>query len=574
MINFDEKLAGLLIPVFAMRRDGDLGIGDTEAVKQAIDFCARNNATVLQLLPINETGGDNSPYNAISSVALDPVLATVAPNTVPGLTTEAFNEIAQPALLTRLREGAVQYNDVKQLKFRLFRAAFDNFVKTAAPADREKFEKFKKEEAHWLPAYTLFRMLVNLNNNNSAWTQWPAEMRTPQGAEQWLAKQTDKDELSKAREFCAFVQWNCHQQWMAVRAHADKQGVGLMGDIPFGVSRYSADVWEHQDLFDLDWSGGAPPEPFFKDDEFTAKWGQNWGLPLYRWDRHREQNFSWWRQRVTECTKVFHYFRIDHVLGFFRIYAFPWEPERNGEFLKLSQKEAQSRTGGRLPKFMPRADQDPRDAEQNAAEGRALLEVILDAAGSAGVVSEDLGMVPDYVRPLLQQMRIPGFTIPYWERSKDQELKPKETLPDINLATYATHDHMPLVLFYEEMVRNWKGPDGDAGWLEMQRLMRFLGLDDRHPPEEYSLQLHEAFLRALFETPCWLAILMITELLMSTERFNQPGTSGESNWSRRLDHPLDWFEHNQPFAERIRLFARLVKETSRLSLARQVGTIR
>src|SRR4051812_41670746 len=99
MIDFNEKLAGLLIPVFAMRRDGDLGIGDTEAVKQAIDFCARNHAAVLQLLPINETGGDNSPYNAISSVALDPVLATLAPDMVPGLTSEAFDKIAKPDLL-------------------------------------------------------------------------------------------------------------------------------------------------------------------------------------------------------------------------------------------------------------------------------------------------------------------------------------------------------------------------------------------------------------------------------------------------------------------------------------------
>jgi 4-alpha-glucanotransferase len=243
MINFDEKLAGLLIPVFAMRRDGDLGIGDTEAVKQAIDFCARNHAAVLQLLPINETGGDNSPYNAISSAALDPVMATVAPDMVPGLTPEAFNKIAEPALVAGLREGAVNYGAVKQLKFKLFRAAFDNFVKTAGSADLEKFEKFKTEASRWLPAYTLFRMLVDLNSNNSAWTQWSAETRTPQGAENWLAKQPNKDELSKTREFFAFVQWNCHRQWLAVREYADKQGVALMGEFRFGVSLYSAFVW-------------------------------------------------------------------------------------------------------------------------------------------------------------------------------------------------------------------------------------------------------------------------------------------------------------------------------------------
>ena len=100
-----------------------------------------------------------------------------------------------------------------------------------------------------------------------------------------------------------------------------------MGDIPFGVNLYSADVYSRRDEFALDWSGGAPPEPYFKDDEFTQKWGQNWGIPLYRWDVMRTRNLDWWRQRVRGVRKIFHVFRIDHVLGFYRIYAFPWRPD-------------------------------------------------------------------------------------------------------------------------------------------------------------------------------------------------------------------------------------------------------
>ena len=124
-----------------------------------------------------------------------------------------------------------------------------------------------------------------------------------------------------------------------------------MGDIPFGVSYYSADVFARPNEFALDWSGGAPPEPYFKDDQFTQKWGQNWGIPLYRWNVMRTNNFAWWRERVRGVRNFFHVFRIDHVLGFYRIYAFPWRPLRNKEFLSLSWDEMLQRTGGKAPHF-------------------------------------------------------------------------------------------------------------------------------------------------------------------------------------------------------------------------------
>jgi 4-alpha-glucanotransferase len=147
-------------------------------------------------------------------------------------------------------------------------------------------------------------------------------------------------------------------------------------------------------------------------------------LPLYRWQAHKDEKYSWWRQRVKKCVEIFHYFRIDHVLGFFRIYSFPWVPERNQEFLNLTNEEAEKLTEGRLPQFLPRSDEKPEWAEENCEDGRQLLTMILNAAGGAGVVAEDLGsLVPDYVRPLLKELGIPGFTIPYWELNEDRSLK-------------------------------------------------------------------------------------------------------------------------------------------------------
>lgn len=584
MIDTKTKLAGILVPVFALRRDNDLGIGDTKATIDAIDFCARNSCAVLQVLPINETGGDNSPYNAISSVALDPVLLTLTPDMVPGLTDEILNRHAPETVKSQLQKGAVNYGQVKKVKYDLLRDAFENFRKndlggsgSKNSAQGEEFRKFQKEQAAWLTNYTLFRTLVDLNGGNTAWPRWIEDQRTPEKAEKWAKNNNpEAKRIEDTRELFAYIQWIAYSQWNAVRKYADERGIGLMGDIPFGVSRYSADVWAHQDLFDLDWSGGAPPETWFKDDKFTAKWGQNWGLPIYEWGHHRQQKFAWWRQRVQKCVEIFHYFRIDHVLGFFRIYSFPWIPERNGEFLNLTEEQAKKKTGGRLPQFLPRSDEEEEWAEQNAADGRALLEMVLDAAGKHGVVAEDLGgMVPDYVHPTLQELKIPGFTIPYWTRTEDQELVPKEELPEISLATYATHDHQPLKVYYEEMVKRWHSDEeGPAGWLDVQRLMRWLELDEENPPAKFTPQLHQAFTKSLLETPCWLAVFMITDLLGTTERFNQPGTSGESNWSRRLDMPLSGYETNAPFCERLQDFRKLVNETGRLPRTVQVGTIR
>ena len=165
----------------------------------------------------------------------------------------------------------------------------------------------------------------------------------------------------------------------------------------------------------LDWSGGAPPEPTFKDDAFTQKWGQNWGIPLYRWDAMRANNFQWWRERVRAVRRIFHLFRIDHVQGFYRIYAFPWRPRRTNNSFHSIEHQMLERTGGRAPHFVPRDDDTPENREANKREGEEYLRVVLEEAGTARVVGEDLGVVPDYVRPNLRSLGIAGFKIPQWE---------------------------------------------------------------------------------------------------------------------------------------------------------------
>jgi 4-alpha-glucanotransferase len=579
MIDPKLKLCGVLIPVFALRREGSLGIGDTEAMRKAVEFCSRNNLTVLQVLPINETGGDNSPYNAISSIALDPVLMTVEPHLIPGLTAAEYSEITSKAEYKGEDRDSVHYNTVKAVKNELLKAAWKKFSaelnSNKDSLEVKAFAAFEKEHKDWLEPYTLFRTLVDVHGGNACWTQWQPEQQTRKSAEEWAASSTNASKIADTRRFYAYVQWLAFKQWTDLRKYADEFGVKLMGDIPFGVSRYSADVWSERNLFEIGWSGGAPPEPLFQSDPFTAKWGQNWGIPLYKWDAHKKENYQWWRRRIQRLTDIFHYFRIDHVLGFFRMYAFPWIPERNHEFVELDEDEAKEITGGDLPEFKPRKDYPEKLGKVNCEEGKARLKVIMDAAGENGVVAEDLGMVPWYVRPLLHEIGIPGFAIPIFERDEeDKEFKDKSELHPCSLATYGTHDHMPLAMYYDDLVTRWHGPDGHEAWLDVQRLMRFLGRDDENPPKEFTDELHEDFEKALLETPCWLALFMMPDILGTYEQFNVPGTADAGNWSRRLAKTLEDYENDELYGPKIKRLSKLIAETDRLASRSPARTVK
>jgi 4-alpha-glucanotransferase len=331
-----------------------------------------------------------------------------------------------------------------------------------------------------------------------------------------------------------------------------------MGDIPFGVSYFSADVWAAPELFDHQWSGGAPPERNFDGDAFVLKWGQNWGVPLYLWEAHRATQFAWWRQRARKVEAAFHLFRIDHVLGFYRIYGFPWRPTRNAEFLPLTPEEAMMRTGGELPRFLPNDDDTPEHKAANRAQGEELLRVLQAEAGARALVGEDLGTVPDYVRPSLLSLGIPGFKVPQWEDEPDGRLTPGAEYPRCSIATYATHDHDPLRVFWEKrmatILQALERPEElaaerDRAWREVRQLAEWAGFE---VPSMMAFEaVHEPLLEALFRCNSWLAVVMITDLLGTEQRFNVPGSVGDMNWSARL--PADWAKqasgHNARIAE-------------------------
>jgi 4-alpha-glucanotransferase len=559
----DKKIAGVLVPLFALRGENDLGIGDLGALREFIDWAAEVGFKLVQLLPINETGADNSPYNAISAMAIEPTTLYLAPNSPEDLTREDFDAVTADVDLANLRHGEVKYRHVKKLKRRLLEKAFANFSGRAGKERQLEFRAFCEEEAGWLDDYALFRLLMEENDESAAWTRWPAQHQSIKRARAWL-RDLPQDRQAAIRDrqnLFRYVQWIAYQQWGEIKSYAEEREVAVMGDIPFGVSYYSADVFARPDEFALDWSGGAPPEPYFKDDEFTQKWGQNWGIPLYRWDRMRANNFEWWRVRVRAVRHIFHLFRIDHVLGFYRIYAFPWRPRKNKQFLPLEREEMLERTGGRAPHFAPRDDETSENCDANKREGEEYLRVVLEEAGATRVIGEDLGTVPDYVRPNLRSLGIAGFKIPQWEVYHEQ-VTPGDKYERLSVATYTTHDHKPIRALWEEAFER-PTATSDQSRFELTKIAVFAGFDPKIDKMDFEKNFYSAIMEALFKSEAWIAIVMITDLLAQKYRFNVPGTAANLNWTRRMQSSVAQLRAGRKTQARMRLIHNLLEKTGR-----------
>src|SRR5438093_1446052 len=462
----EKRIAGILVPLFALRGENDLGIGDLGALREFIGWASEIGFKLVQLLPINETGADNSPYNAISAMAIEPTTLRLGPDSPEDLTRDDFNSVVADVDLGRLWRGGVKYRHVKKLKRRLLEKAFVNFSGRAGKERQLVFETFCQEEAVWLDDYA------------------------------------------------------------------------------------------------LDWSGGAPPEPYFKDDEFTQKWGQNWGIPLYRWDRMRANNFAWWRERVRAIRRIFHLFRIDHVLGFYRIYAFPWRPRKNKQFLPLDRPEMLERTGGRAPHFAPRDDETSENCDANKREGEEYLRVAVEAAGATRVIGEDLGAVPEYVRPSLRSLGIAGFKIPQWEVYHEQ-VTPGDRYERLSVATYTTHDHKPLRALWEEAFER-PAATSEQSRFELAKIALFAGFDPKIDKVDFEKDFYPAIMEALFKSEAWITIVMITDLLARRYRFNVPGTAANLNWTRRMQRSVAQLRSSRKAQARMRLIRGLLEKNGRI----------
>jgi 4-alpha-glucanotransferase len=289
----------------------------------------------------------------------------------------------------------------------------------------------------------------------------------------------------------------------------------------------------------------------FEHDRFLQQWGQNWGIPLYRWDEMQARGFPWWKQRIRRLTEIFQIFRIDHILGFYRIYAFPWRPQRNWEFAELTHEQAAARNDGRLPRWFMRPDDTDDNKAANLHDGDARLRAIIEAAGSNEIVAEDLGWVPDYVRPHLASLGIPGFRIPHWDCNEQGHPLAGNLFPECSFATYSTHDHDPLGAIWnacQSATNRHHGHHSNSPEAEAARgagralriLAEFAGIPvpDNGLWPRFSESLLWRFIKVLFASNSRYAALMITELFSLDDRINRPGSNGGENWRFRLPWTL------------------------------------
>jgi len=501
----EGRHAGVLVPLFSIPSGRSWGIGEIGDIARFATWLRVAGHDFMQLLPVTEIAADEtSPYSAMTAMAIDSIYISLAD--VPEFQAIGGESIASPparyALDAVRRSRRVLYEGVRALKRAALRAAFEQIVESGRlePRRAEAFDAFVARERWWLEDYARFRAIRQTSGR--PWIEWPQPLRTREPAALAAADRQLRPEI----HFYRYVQWIADEQWRAAREQA---GVGLFGDVPFTVSGDSADVWARQGEFCVDVSVGTPPDAF-------SETGQNWGLPVYRWDVVEAGGDEWPRQRARRSTALYDAYRIDHVVGFYRTFV---RPLTSGPLY----------SPGRAREFEPYFS--PGDEPAQRAQGERILAAFRSA--EALVVAEDLGIIPDFVRESLASLGVPGFRVLRWDRDWHARGRPfgdPRSWPASSVGVSGTHDTASL-----------------AGWWEtvdVEERTAFLAIPDLarrgfSPSTPFGPELRDAVLETILGSGSAFVITPIQDLFGWRDRINVPATTGPQNWTWRLPWPSD-----------------------------------
>jgi 4-alpha-glucanotransferase len=515
--------AGIVVPLFSIPSRTSWGIGEIPDLPLLARWLESAGLDFVQLLPVNEMQeGQSSPYSALSAMAIDPIFIAIGQ-------VEEFRDAGGELSLSpkdrRSIDGArassfVDYTAVRAVKASAFRRAFGEFLArhwSTASTRARQFRDFTERERWWLKDYALFRALHD-ENRGCYWLKWEPGLRSREPA----ALAAAGERLSRSILYYQYLQWLADDQWRLARRACGS--TGIFGDFPFIVSGHSADVWARQDEFRVDASVGVPPDAF-------SETGQDWGLPVYRWDVIEESGDEWLRQRAARCAALYDGFRIDHLVGFYR--TFVREPDGRTYFV-------------------------PESESAQLAQGERLLKTF--ATVGSRIIAEDLGTVPDFVRESLARFRLPGLKVFRWEREWNEEGQPfrdPAQYPADSVATSGTHDT-------ETLAEWWDG----AGRDERQAVIASPGLCDAGiaADEPYGDHVRDVLLEMLFASASDLVLIPMQDVFGWRERINTPASHNDRNWTWRLPWPVEDLTMLPAPVERARFLRHLTQRHRRTAV--------
>jgi 4-alpha-glucanotransferase len=461
-----------------------------------VDFLADTGMKYWQVCPLGPTGFGDSPYQCFSAFAGNPYLVDLEEFLEDG-----FLDPNDLEPLRSLPETVVDYGAQWQFRWLILRKAFEGFRAKARPDQQAAFTDFRQATQEWLEAYCLF-MAIKSQFDSRSWQEWPSDAQRYGLAKRRFRTKELKDKVSAY----AFYQFKFFQQWEKLRRYAADRKIQIFGDIPIFVAMDSADVWTHPELFQMTENlrpggvAGVPPDYFAAD-------GQLWGNPLYAWKRHAKDGFAWWLARLRASFHLYDVVRIDHFRGF-------------DEYCSIS----------------PDA-KNAREYRWEPGPGLELFQVIQKHFPEAKLVAEDLGVITESVRRLVNQAGLPGMKILQFAFEGATEYLPHNCVPNSVLYP-GTHDN-----------------DTCRGWFNIQpeNVKNFLHRYLRTEKPEVVWEV----IRAGYASASRIFIVPMQDLLnLGTEaRMNTPGTpSGNWRWRFTSDQ-LDGLWRDR--AEELREYARL-----------------
>ena len=488
-----------MLPLFSAPSRRSWGLGELPDLAPLAAWLAGAGCDRLMLLPIGTmAAGQSSPYSASSSMAIDPIYIGLGdvPEFAEAGGVEALSADARGAIAGARASSIVRYELVRRAKDEALALAFARFADVEWRGHSVRataLEEYAAREAWWLDDYALYRAIAG-STGLEGWQSWEPALRDRDPAALDAARRQFAREILREQ----YWQWLAELQWQGARMRAREAGVFVYGDLPFMVNADSDEVWVRPDQVMFDVSLGVPPDAF-------SDTGQDWGLPTYRWSAIAAADYQWIRVRARRMASLFDGYRVDHLVGLYRTYGRPADGE---------------------PFFNPATE------EEQTAQGERILGM-LQATG-AGIIAEDLGLVPDFVRASMARLGVPGCKVQRWERQWREPGEPfidPMDYPPVSAAMTGTHDTETLAAW-------WDGAsDDDRRALLQLRPVAAAGIVD--PEQPFDDRLRDALLRMMYGAASRELLLPVQDVFGWRDRINTPGTVGEHNWTWRLPWAVD-----------------------------------